>query len=180
MAYCSLRMGTSGAYSKFLVVGAAIAEAWWISSRAGSSRDCMRKLNCGSAGSCARSGSPTLGRTGPRVVKRLSSSEAHEGSMGTGDVAEENRSGRSGMVMEEDGVGADEGPPCVARRLLRTGSSHGIPRWEHRMHDGNPASHLRLALMHAAQDFCRGGGLRRSREVSDMEGGESSASIGIR
>lgn len=69
-----------------------------------------------------------------------------------------------------DAVAADDLliPPRCERR---TGSSQGIPRWEHRRQAGTAASQRRLALMQAAHDFCREGGLLRSRAVMDIVDG---------
>lgn len=53
-------------------------------------------------------------------------------------------------------------------RTLRPGYSHAMRRCEHRRQAGTAKSQRRLALMHAAHDLRRGGGLSRSRAVSDM------------
>lgn len=99
--------------------------------------------------------------------KRPPSRAAHEEPIGKDDVSDV---GPVKSTYDDAGGALDV---IAARFPRREGSSHVNPRCSQRIHSVEvppPGSHLRLARMQAAQDFWRGGGFRRSRDVRDLGG----------
>ena len=95
--------------------------------------------------------------------------EKSNGSRGDAEVARlgESPSEKSGIRASAAGMLASADAEVAS---ACKGYWHAIFRRAHRRHAGIAKSHLRFALVQAAQDRRRGGGLRLSSEVMDMLG----------